>query len=373
MAIRALACVVLLLAVVRVVWAQEETPRDPVAEERRRATVIRPPATPQFPVSIDGSLRGGVQWIVNPPRAKDDVFGNFNLDVVATAKINPDVIVLIEAEGHVGPGPDQALGTLSRVNADADRTNGADQRWALREAWVRVQLYDGTVRFNVGKLDPTHYFDRNFFAEDETRQFLNDALTHNRMLREPPNGPGAALRISDGDWRYAVGVHAPDAIDGDLSGLPFFVGELGRRKIFALAGHYRWWTRVTSDPERRDDVSWGTGVSIDQLVTENTGVFLRAGLSRTEHEALTAHAWSTGLQHSPVWLGRPNDLIGVGYAFSHERAGREHAGEAYYNVSLAKWCQLIANVEWIFSGPNQVTGRRNRDVIVPGLRALILF
>ncbi len=44
-----------------------------------------------------------------------------------------------------------------------------------------------------------------------------------------------------------------------------------------------------------------------------------------------------------------------------------------YNVSLAKCCQMIANVEWIFSGPNQVTGLRNRDMIVPGLQALILF
>ena len=143
--------------------------------------------------------------------------------------------------------------------------------------------------------------------------------------------------------------------------------------IISQRGQYRWWARVGSVSERRDDVTWGTGVSIDQLVSENIGVFLRAGLSRSGGEALTSHAWSLGVQHALDWLGRPKDVLGIGYAFQHESAGRERIGEIYYNVSLADWCQIIANVEWIFSGPNQVTGRRNRDVVVPGLRALILF
>jgi hypothetical protein len=154
---------------------------------------------------------------------------------------------------------------------------------------VRVESADRNVRFNVGQLDVTHYVDRNAFAANETRQFMNDALVRNPVLREPPNGPGAAVRLSHGDWRYAFGVHAPDAIDGDLSGLPYVIGELGRRNIFPQRGQYRWRARVDSVPERRDDVTWGTGVSIDQLVSENTGVFLR-GLSRSDSAATAT--WS---------------------------------------------------------------------------------
>ena len=381
----------LVLALVLFAWpslalAQAEAPEtkdasearpddlDAIARERRQAMIIRPlPIAQPFPLSVNGALRGGVQWIVRPERARDDVFGFGALDIVLTARPTPNITLLVDVEGLAGRGPDQALGTLSRVNADADRIEDADRRGLLRETWVRIQSADGTIRFNVGKLDVAHYFDRNFFAEDETRQFLNGALTGNPELRPPPNGPGSAIRISQGDWRYALGVHAPDAIDGDLSGLPYFIGELGRRNIFPLAGHYRWWARVGSVPERRSDVTWGTGLSIDQLVRENTGLFLRVGLSRSEGERLTSHAWSTGVQHSPDWLGRPKDLVGVAYAFQRESPGREHAGEAYYNVWLAEWCQIIANVEWIFSGPNQVTGRRNHDVVVPGVRAQILF
>ena len=347
---------------------------DVLAQERRRATTITPlTGGPAFPISINGVFRGGVQWIVNPARAKDDVFGFSAGDIVVTARPTPDVTFLVDLEGLVGPGPDQALGSLSRMNADADRTDGHENKFFVREAWVRIQSSDARIRFNVGKLDVTHYFDRNFFAEDETRQFMNGSLTVNPMLRQPPNSPGTAIRISQGDWRYALGVHAPADVDRDMTGLPYVIGELGRRKVFALAGHYRWWGRVGSVPERPDDVTWGTGVSVDQLVNENTGVFVRAGLSRSDGEALTSRAWSIGVQHSPDWLARPKDLFGVGYTFQRESAGPEHAAEVYYNVSLADCCRVIANVEWIFSGPNQVTGRRNRDVLVPGLRALILF
>jgi len=347
---------------------------EPVA----RATIDRrqtlPPTAPIPPIfEVTGALRGGVQWIVNPPRAKDDVFGVGAADVVLVLRPGPNVMLLADVEAIVGPGPDAALGSLSHVNAETERLFGDDTKVLLREAWIRLQSSDASIRFNLGKLDVTHYFDRNFFGEGETRQFLNAAVAGNPLLAQPANGPGTSLRISQGDWRYAFGVHAPGDVDDDLSGLPYFIAELGRRRIFSLAGHYRWWARVGSVPERRDDVTWGTGLSLDQLVAADTGVFVRAGLSRSEGESLTSHAWSAGVQHTPSWLGRAKDLMGAGYSFLRQPEGREQLAEAYYNVSLADCCAIIANVQWIVSGPNQVSGRRNRDVVVPGLRALILF
>src|SRR5437867_5012060 len=260
--------------------AQEASQTESAARaglDRRQAL---PPPAPIPPVfSVNGALRGGVQWIVNPPRAKDDVFGFGAFDLVLVGRPTPNVTLLVDVETIVGPGPDAALGSLSLLNAETERLFGDDTKVFLREAWIRLQSSDASIRFNVGKLDVTHYFDRNFFAEDETRQFLNGALTGNPMLREPPNSAAAAIRVSQGDWRYALGVHAPDEITGSMSGLPFFVGELGHRDIFPLSGHYRWWARFGSVPERRSDVTWGTGWSFDQLVTANTGAFFRAGLS----------------------------------------------------------------------------------------------
>jgi len=210
MAIRPLALLLLVVLASACPALAQPDPPDPSKDEpatktdleRRRApTITLPPAVPAFPISINGAFRGGVQWIVNPARAKDDVFGFTAGDIVVTARPTPDVTFLLDLEGLIGPGPDQALGSLSRMHADADRVEGHETKFTVREAWVRIQSSDAKIRFNVGKLDVTHYFDRNFFAEDETRQFVNGSLTGNPLLRQPPNGPGTSLRISQDDWR----------------------------------------------------------------------------------------------------------------------------------------------------------------------------
>lgn len=344
-----------------------QPPRGNITIERRQE--LPPPTEPAL-FDFNLAARGGVQWIVDPPHAHDDVFGFGALDLVLTARPTRTVTFLLDVESLGGPGPDAALHSLTGVNQESERLEGRDARVFVREAWIRVQSADGGVRFNIGKLDVQHYFDRNFFAEDETRQFLNAALDGNPLLAQPPNGPGSSLRISQGDWRYALGVQALDDVTGDHSGVPYLVGELGRRNIFPLAGHYRWWARGGSVPERRQDLTWGTGISVDQLVTDSVGLFLRAGLARSEGDRVLSHSVSAGVQYTPAWLGRDKDLAGIGYAFLRDPDGGEHVVEIYYNLSLAACCSVIANVEWLRSRP---TGQREQDHVVPGLRAVILY
>jgi len=70
---------------------------------------------------------------------------------------------------------------------------------------------------------------------------------------------------------------------------------------------------------------------------------------------------------------RPKDRLGVGYSFQREVQGEEQLAEAYYNMFLTDRFSVIGNVEWLFTGPNQVTGKTNRDVVIPGVRAVVGF
>ena len=79
------------------------------------------------------------------------------------------------------------------------------------------------------------------------------------------------------------------------------------------------------------------------------------------------------MQVTPAWLARPDDRFGFGYSDQRESAGRERMLETYYRLSVGAHLMVVANVQWVMSGPNQVTGRINRDLVVPGLRALVLF
>jgi len=151
------------------------------------------------------------------------------------------------------------------------------------------------------------------------------------------------------------------------------IGEVGRRNIFGPLGHYRLWARVASVLKDRDRVTWGAGLSVDQRLMPNLGLFVRGGVSRNQGERMTAHAWSAGLQFIPTWFDRAKDALGIGYSEQRESDGHERVAEVYYRLTAADRFSLIANVQWVVSGPNTVAGGTNRNVVVPGLRVLLSF
>ena len=62
----------------------------------------------------------------------------------------------------------------------------------LREAWLRTELFGQRLALVAGRLDLTNYFDHNAAANDETTQFLADALVNNPALGLASNGTGFA-------------------------------------------------------------------------------------------------------------------------------------------------------------------------------------
>jgi len=349
-------------------WSVPPTPR---ADVDQRGT--RVPKPPEDFLSVNTALFGALQWPVKSDAARGRTFASGSVDVTLTLRPAEWMRIFVDVQGLAGQGPDERLGTLSRLNKNADDTLGKDETVRLMKLVVRTSWLDGRLTASVGKLDVEDYFDRNFFAEDEGTQFLNAALLTNPLLKAPPNGPGVSFRFRTGDWRYALGVHGNDDVFGDLRGRPYVIGEVGRRDLFALRGHYRLWARVSAVPEDRDLVSWATGVSFDQLITPTVGLFFRAGAGRSENDRLTSYAWSTGVQAAPTWLGRDADAIGVGVSEQREPPGRERVVEVYYRVVLGAQLSFVANVQWLPTGVNTLTGAPFRHVVVPGLRALVTF
>ena len=63
----------------------------------------------------------------------------------------------------------------------------------MREAWLKSEFFRQSSGHHAGRLDLTNYFDRNAVANDETRQFLSDALVNNPTLGLISNGAGVAM------------------------------------------------------------------------------------------------------------------------------------------------------------------------------------
>ena len=89
-----------------------------------------------------------------------------------------------------------------------------------------------------------------------------------------------------------------------------------------------------TDHERQ---TYGGGISIDQLLTPQFGVFVRAGFNQIEGISQTFFAASGGFRWTgPLW-NRPRDRLGVGYSFQREMPGDEQVAEVYYNLFLTDY------------------------------------
>jgi hypothetical protein len=325
-------------------------------------------------VAIHGSARGAAQQVANGKEGQNQLYGQGAVDLTFLYHPMARATLFIDLEAIAGPGPDRKLGSLSRVNADAETLGDQDEKLTVREGWLWLQFINDRLDFFIGKLDLTNYFDRNVFANDETSQFLNAALVNNPMLKQPANGAGVTLRWDSGrDLGFSLGGQTThDFVDNLLSD-PFVIGEIDYHSTWLIEGNYRLWVRVSSLAENHTQQMYGGGISIDQLLTPQFGVFVRAGINQIESISRTFFAASGGFRWAgPLW-NRPRDRVGVGYSFQRDVPGDEQVMEVYYNLFLTDFLSVIGNVEWLIHGPNQVTGGVNNNVVIPGIRAVVVF
>jgi len=110
-------------------------------------------------VAVNGSARGLLQQVANAEEGQNQLFGTGSVDL--TLLYHPMVwtTLFIDFEAIAGPGPDKKLGSLSRLNADAETLGGQDEKLTVREAWLWLQFINNRLDFFIGKLDLTNYFD----------------------------------------------------------------------------------------------------------------------------------------------------------------------------------------------------------------------
>ena len=198
-------------------------------------------------VAVNGSVRGALQQVANAKEGQNELFGQGAVDLTLLYHPMALTTLFVDLEAIAGPGPDTKLGSLSRVNADAETLGDQDEKLTLCEAWLWLRFVNDRLDFFIGKLDLTNYFERNVFANDETSQFLNAALVNNPMLKQPANGAGITLRWDAGrDLGFSLGGQTSHDFVEDLLSQPFVIGEIDYHANFLIEGNYRLWARVSS-------------------------------------------------------------------------------------------------------------------------------
>lgn len=316
-------------------------------------------------LGIDAAM---VTQQVNQTQGPDnDADGNAyalaSADLFFSAQLAQNTTLFADVVGLSGSPPDSEVQGLTLLNGYAARLVRQNEL-NLREAWVRTELFDQQLALTVGRLDLTAFFDRNAAANDETRQFVSDALVNNPMLGLSSNGAGlAAVYDPKGSWNVKVGVQQSNPDAKNLSEAMYTLGEVGyrARPSFLGEGNYRAWYRTDN---AAGFTQTAYGVSADQKLNSVITAFARYGNGEAEpgHD----HFYSGGLQFQSAYVLNPLDVWGLGYAHLELDAGeKERLIEVYYNLHLSEKLHLSLHLQ--HATETDADGTK-RGYLVPGLR-----
>jgi carbohydrate-selective porin OprB len=183
---------------------------------------------------------------------------------------------------------------------------------------------------------------------------------------------------------------------------PFSMAEINFKfKPADREGNYRvyYWNRQgrdssanTANPADTDLLkakNSGVGFSIDQVVTDAVGVWLRAGVQREKVAQFDRHI-SGGVNITGEIFGRGNDTIGLGYGMTLMgkdykdykkgvspgfHSGTEHYLELYYNILVAgapqnKGFHISPDIQYVM---NPGGDANEKNILVYGIRLQTFF
>jgi len=267
-------------------------------------------------------------------------------DLYFTAGLAQYTMFFADIVGLSGTPPDNEIDGLTLANGYAARLVQQNDL-SLREAWLMTELWDQKLSLVVGRLDLTNYFDANAAANDETSQFLSDALVNNPALGLSENGAGMAVVYDPKkSFNFRMGYQQSTSTASNLSDALFLLLEAGYQlNPFRMGeGNYRAWYR--EDNTENDARAYG--ISIDQKLTAGITLFARYGSAESVSSGNRDKYYSTGLQFTSGLGFNPEDTFGIGYAYANPvTVEKEKLLEAYYNLAMTEKLRLTFNLTYL--------------------------
>jgi Carboxypeptidase regulatory-like domain len=300
----------------------------------------------------------------------DHAYALASADLFFTAGIAQYTVFFADIVGLSGSPPDAEIPSMTLLNGYTARLIRQNEL-NLREAWLRTELFGQKLALSAGRLDLTNYFDQNALANDESTQFLSDALVNNQMLGLASNGTGVAAEFdAKTGLRLKFGFQQSNTDATNLSDSLYTLSEVGYTFTpFALPqGSYRLWFRT--DNTIPDAIRKGAGVSLDQRLTNVVGLFGRYGTQEADGGERD-HFYSAGVGVQNGLIFNPQDMWGVGYSQMDLASGpREKLVEGYYNFLLTEKLRLSFHLTHVLDRPDSDS---QFGYLLPGIRFQAAF
>jgi hypothetical protein len=202
----------------------------------------------------------------------------------------------------------------------------------------------------------TRYIDENRYANDEDSQFMMSAFSvPDNKPSAPSYDPGGAVELYADDWSFK-GVYMKASND-IIKEFDYFGFQAGYHYMtprgpgnLRLLGYAAEGKVKEKNQEPYDASMHGLGVSIDQELGEDWGIFLRAHLQNEQAPVVYDRDISGGVSISGRHWGRPDDVLGIAYAHLHgsgkNSIDHTNAAEAYLKFQLLKSVDFTIDLQY---------------------------
>jgi len=310
----------------------------------------------------------------------DQTDGSWSMDIEIEAPIGESGLGFVAIEAGQGEGLTDELAVFHGVNDDAGDSGSSLE---VTEAWYEHYFCEERVVLTVGKIDLSNYVDGNAVANDETAQFLNTGLVNSLAVEFPEdNGAGVHVGVYPAEWiELNFGWAESDADWEDLFDNSFGIAEVNIKPgLLEREGNYRLyvWTngsdKAEIDGTDTDEDGWGVGVSLDQQLTDNLMVFLRAAYEDDDVYEVES-AWSIGAEVRGTKWNRESDALGIAIAQALvnddlDPDDTETLVEIYYSYAVNDQLSISPDLQII---DNPGGDSDNDTVVVLGTRAQVNF
>ena len=234
---------------------------------------------------------------------------------------------------------------------DLKDINGRNRDYLL-EAWYMHTFKgkDFSLSLTAGIIDATAYIDDNAFANDELTQFMNDVFVNNPLASLPSYDLGGVAELDIGALSLK-GLVMNSKTDGGRN-YDYYALQIGFSSNHPLGkGNYRiYYFRTTKDFPSGDgsfDYLEGVGLSLDQRVGKNFGLFARIGINTNTRTGDLKNFYSGGAVRDNLPL--KGELgIGIAYSVGNKQISNlkeATTGELYYKIPLNEYAFLTFDLQ----------------------------
>jgi porin len=287
--------------------------------------------------------------------------------------------VLVRQGNQIGVPNNQitndSVGSIQGL--DSLYTGGAGGAATLNLLYYQQGFVNDRIVFSVGKVHPNQYIGLNFWANDESRQFLAAPFDGIQTLGPSQGGYqlGVALQTVPVDWMF-VNAMVTDALgtpstmfstldEGYYWGAVeagFLIPPLGDEFAGPSTLSVIWTNQnlnvVTAAPERITSNS--LALQFQGHLSSNLGVWAQGGVADEYMSPIEAE-FSCGLGLEDP-LGRKGDLFGVAFNWSKpskaivaldSEISQQSMFEVFYRIQLTGSCQLSPDIQVVLDPGNR--------------------